>query len=227
MSGRARRSIGGIIYHVLNRANARATLFKTHGDYEAFERVLTEAQQRQSMRILAYCVIPNHWHFALWPREDGELPQFMWWLAGTHAHRWRIAHRTIGMGHVYQDRYKSFPVQDDAHLLLVCRYVERNALAARLVQWAEQWRWSSPWRRVQGDERAMALLARWPLRPSRLQHWLELLNQPQSEKELQATRRSIERGAPLGDDSWCSQIAEQLELEWTLRPRRRPGRTRR
>ena len=76
-----------VVYHVLNRANARMTLFDDEGDYKAFERVLGQACERGHMRLLAYCVMPNHWHFVLWPRHDGDLSRFMNWLTLTHTQR--------------------------------------------------------------------------------------------------------------------------------------------
>ena len=133
-----RTAPGDLVYHVLNRANGRQPLFEKDGDYAAFERVLAEACQRVPMRILAYCVMPNHWHLVLWPYLDGDLSHFMGWLTLTHTQRWHAHHHTVGHGHLYQGRFKSFLVQQDAHLLAVCRYVERNALRAGLVERAEQ-----------------------------------------------------------------------------------------
>ena len=133
--GRPKRAAdGGLIYHVLNRANARMTIFQEPEDYAAFVGVLEEAVQRTQTRLLAYCVLPTHWHLVLWPQEDGELSRFTGWLTLTHTQRWHAHRRSTGSGHVYQGRFKSFPVQDDEHFLTVCRYVERNALRANLVR---------------------------------------------------------------------------------------------
>ena len=110
------------------------TIFEKPEDYDAFERVLEEAVERTEMRLLAYCVMPNHWHLVVWPREDGELSRFTGWLTLTHTQRWHAHRHTTGSGHLYQGRFKSFPVQDDEHFLTVCRYVERNALRANLVE---------------------------------------------------------------------------------------------
>ncbi len=86
--GRAKRADdGGLIYHVLNRAIARMTIFEKDGDYEAFERVLQEAVDRTRTRLLASCVMPNHWHLILWPQHDGELSRFVGWLTPTHTQR--------------------------------------------------------------------------------------------------------------------------------------------
>ena len=94
----------------------------------------------------------------VWPRTDGEVTDFFRWLAHTHAMRWRVAHRTVGYGHLYQGRFQSFPVQSDDHLLTVLRYVERNALGAGLVERAEPWRWGGLWARVHGDDAVKAIL---------------------------------------------------------------------
>ena len=156
MAGRLRVDVGDVVYHVLNRRVGRMTLFEKDEDYAAFEQVLSEAHPRSPMRLLAYCLMPNHWHLVLWPRHDGELSRYMQWLTTTHMRRWHAHHGTRGTGALYQGRYKSFPVQEDGHFLVVCRYVERNALRAGLVERAEQWAWSSLWRRqpppfIRGD----------------------------------------------------------------------------
>ena len=229
--------MGGMVTHVLNRSNGRMTLFSHSGDYDAFERTLEQAHARTPVRILSYCVMPNHWHLVLWPRGDGDLPEFMRWLTVTHTQRWHAAHGTTGTGHIYQGRYKSFPVQArrisqaerergtiDAgnSLLTVLRYVERNALRAGLVRRAEDWRWCSLWRRMAGNPSQRALLADpssgWPAR------WVEWVNQPQTRQEQEALSLCIARGRPFGAEAWVKHVAAQFGLESTLRPRGRPRR---
>ncbi|MEQ8790017.1 MAG: transposase [Pirellulaceae bacterium] len=219
--GRPRRAAeGGVVYHALNRANARLPIFEKQGDYEAFERVLQEAVERYQTRLLAYCLMPNHWHLVVWPREDGELSQFLGWLTLTHTQRWHAHRHSIGSGHLYQGRFKSFPVQEDDHFYSVCRYVERNALRARLVKRAEDWQWGSLWRWLRGTAKEKSLLAAWPL--SRRPGWVDHVNAPQTEGELAALRRSVSRGSPYGDDPWTDRMVRRLGLESTLRPRGRP-----
>ena len=134
------------MYHVLNRANARLPIFDKPEDYEAFERVLVEGVQRYDMRLLAFCLMPNHWHMLVWPREDGDLSRFMGWITLTHTQRWHAHRGSAGTGHVYQGRFKSFPVREDDHFYTVGRYVERNAHRAGLATRAEAWRWNGAWR---------------------------------------------------------------------------------
>ena len=192
----ARATPGGLVYHVLNRAVARLPLFQKAGDYQAFERVLAEAQERHPIRLLAYCLMPNHWHLVLWPAKDGQLSAFVRWLTHTHTMRWHAHYHTGGTGHLYQGRFKSFPVETDDHCYHVVRYVERNALRADLVRRAEAWRWCSLWRRVCGGEKSQALLAPWPMPVPA--NWLEHVQQAQTEEELEALRRALVRGRPYG-----------------------------
>ncbi|MEZ6040125.1 MAG: transposase [Planctomycetaceae bacterium] len=133
MPRRPRICPSGVCFHVLNRAVARLTLFEKPEDYEAFERVLEEAVTRVPLPIFSYLIMPDHWHFVVRPTTDSELSEFLQWLTHTHTMRWHAHRHTEGTGHLYQGRFKTFPVQDDDHPLTVIRYVERNALRANLV----------------------------------------------------------------------------------------------
>jgi putative transposase len=219
--GRPRRAAeGGFVYHVLNRGNARMGVFDDEADYEAFEKVLAEAVERHETRLLAYCLMPNHWHLLVWPRETGELSRFVGWLTLTHTQRWHAHRRSVGYGHVYQGRFKSFPVQEDDYLYAVARYVERNALRGDLVRRAEHWRWCSLYRWLHGAVEGKPVLASWPA--PRKASWVEHVNAPQSEAELAGIRRSVERGNPFGSESWSDEVIRRLGLESTVRARGRP-----
>lgn len=219
MARRTRCADAGYVYHVLNRALGRATLFAKAGDYAAFEKILLQGWERLGMRVLSYTLMPNHWHLVVWPERDGALSAYLQWLTVTHVRRWHAQHHSAGSGPIYQGRFKSFPIQEGEHFLTVCRYVEGNALRAHLVQRAEAWRWSSLWHRVQQTQ--VPWLSAWPLAlPS---HWTEYVNRAETEKELAALRRCVVRGAPYGDALWQQQTVEALGLQSTLRPRGRPS----
>jgi putative transposase len=165
MPRQARAAPGGFVYHALNRAVARLPLLQKDGDYEAFERVLVEAVAKHPIRLLSYALMPNQWHLVLWPAKDGDMTEFLRWLTHTHTHtqRWHAHYHTAGTGHVYQGRFKAFPVQEDHHLYTVLRYVERNALRAGLVERAEQMALvesgPSPRRRGRSDPRVAPSVA--------------------------------------------------------------------
>jgi putative transposase len=195
-------------------------MFGKVADHEAFERVMIEAQERHPIRILSYCVLANQWHFVVWPEKDGQLTEFFRWLAHTHAMRWRVTHRTVGHGPLYQGRFKSFPVQHDNHLLTLLRYVEQSPVSAGLVERALLWRWGSLWSRVNGDKAIKALLSSWPVK--RPANWTARVNAPLTARELERVRVSLERGRPYGGDEWVRQIVNNLGLEHTVRPEGRP-----
>lgn len=219
--GRAPRPLAGnVIYHVINRANGRMTLFRKDADYQAFEQILAQAVERYSMRLFAYCIMPNHWHLILYPHEGKDLSNFMQWLTLTHTRRWHAHYHTNGYGHAYQGRFKSFPVEMDNYFMQLCRYVERNPLRAKLVSKAEDWQWSSLWRRVYGTSDQQALLSPWPITPDN--NYLQLVNKEEPEDELKVIRNSVNRGAPYGSSTWLADVVSKFRLGSTLKPRGRP-----
>ncbi|MCH8315393.1 MAG: transposase [Planctomycetes bacterium] len=212
----ARATAGGLCYHVLNRGNGRARVFHKDKDYQAFIDLIAEANDRLPMRVLGYCLMPNHFHLMVRPFADGELSTWMQWLMTSHVRRYHAHYHSSG--HVWQGRFKSFIVQKDEHFLTAIRYIERNALRAGLVERAEDWRFGSLYWRTAG--RRLGLLTDWPVqRPRR---WREMVNRPQSEAELEALRLCVKRGRPYGDDRWVKRAAKRHDLQTTLRPLGRP-----
>ncbi len=215
-----RVDVGGEIYHVLNRANARVQIFDNNKDYQQFEEILEEAVEKFDMRLLAYCVMPNHWHLVLHPKQDGDLQQCMSWITNTHTRRWHVVKDTVGQGHLYQGRYKSFIIAHDQHLLTVLRYVERNAKRANLVKNAEEWQWSSVWRREKGTVNQKKLLSDWPtILPK---DYVALLNQPLTIAEEESLERSEEKSIPYGTDGWIDRIVKKYNIEQVLKGVGRP-----
>jgi putative transposase len=211
-----------LVYHVLNRGVGRMKLFRSDRDYAAFMRALIDTLEIVPMRVLFFCIMPNHWHLVLWPERNGELARFMMRLTITHVRRWLEYRGLVGTGHVYQGRYKSFAVEADDHLLRLGRYVERNPLRARLVQRAQDWKYSSL------GQAALAAKLRVPLCPCPVDlpaHWITLVNRPQSAVEEEAMRRSIAQDRPLGGERWMNQTMRRLGWREPLkrgRPRKKP-----
>jgi putative transposase len=205
------------VFHVLNRGVRRLQLFDDPGDYQAFLNVFREAQARIPIRCLAYCLMPNHFHFVLWPTVDGELSAFMAWLTTTHSKRWHEWRQTTGTGHVYQGRFKAFPASCETHFLRLCRYVERNALRAGLVDRAEDWPWSSLAQRA--GRLAPVALADWPV--ERPPDWIDLVQLDVAD-ETEELRRAVRRGAPYGPEEWQERISGRLRTTSSLRSTGRP-----
>jgi putative transposase len=210
----ARDALGGYCYHVLNRGNGRRTVFRKAGDYAAFVQLLRQAGERVDVRLLAFCLMPNHFHIALWPRRDGDLSVYMMWLMTAHVRRYHEHYHTSG--HIWQGRFRSFPIQEDEHLLTVLRYIERNPVRAGLVERAEDWLWSSAM--ASGENRPVLDPGPVP-RPAQ---WHRHVNQPQTEAEVERLRECLRRRRPYGDQAWTVKTARRMDLEASLRPRGRP-----
>jgi putative transposase len=213
----ARASVGGICYHVLNRGNGRRQVFRKEGDYQAFLKAIAHACIELPMRVLGFCLMPNHFHLAVWPHADGDLSRWMHWLSNAHVRRYHQQYQSSG--HVWQGRFKAFPIEADEHLLTVLRYVERNPVRAKLVRRAEQWNWSSA-RCWQVDAERPSYLVAGPVK--RPANWLDWVHQALTPAELEALRQSVNRGTPYGKPAWVARTAERLDLQSTLRPRGRP-----
>ena len=137
----SRASRGGFVYHVLNRGNGRSAVFHNEEDFAAFAGLMREANDKVPMRVTGYCLMANHFHLLLWPKKDGDLSRWMQWLLTSHVRRYHRLYQ--GSGHVWEGRFKAFPVQSDNHYLTVLRYIEGNPLRANLVQRNQEWEWSS------------------------------------------------------------------------------------
>jgi len=219
--GRPQRTdIGGYIYHVLNRANARTIIFNTDRAYQDFEQILFEAVEKFKMRLIVYTLMPNHFHLVLYPKYNGEIKKFMHWLTLTHTQRWHVHTKTIGRGHVYQGRYKSFLVETDLHLWTLLSYVERNPLRAKLVKSLKDWKWSSYYKRLYGTSSQKKSLATnsvaWP------DNYEKLLALAEEKDKLETIRNSVNRGKPYGSNNWTDKVLKKFGLEITERKRGRP-----
>lgn len=205
---------------MLNRANLRATIFHKDRDYDAFVEILLVAAEKFDVRIFHFCLMPNHWHLCLSLGIDGELGWFGQWFILTHTQRHHAHYRTAGQGHLYQGRFKSFPVQDDEHFLTVARYVERSAFAAKLCEHPGEWRWGSLHHWADRTPLAAKLLSAWPVK--RPANGADRVAEDFSSQQRRQLDWSVKRGVPFGGETWVESIARRFNLESTMRPRGRP-----
>lgn len=216
----ARVDIADYPYHIINRAVMRFRIFNTNKDYDIFEKIIEDATEDVGMSILSYTIMPNHWHFLLQPRKNGDMGIFMHQITNTHTRKVKSQTKTIGTGPLYQGRYKSFIIQKDQHFLSVLKYIERNPVRAGLVKHAENWRWGSAWRRVNGTPKQRRLLSELPVVLPK--HYCTWINTPEQSEELEKLRNSTNKGAPYGTDGWVEKTVKQFKLSQTLRNPGRP-----
>lgn len=220
MARQNRVAVGDVVYHVINRSNGRVKIFSSDKEYQHFESLLLEGVRFLDMRILAYVIMSNHWHLVLYPKKDGDMSEFMRWLTTTHVRQRRVATQSVGHGHLYQGTYKSFPIEKDKHLHDVIRYVEQNPLRAKLCRRAEQWKWSSLYRRHRAEKEDRELLAALPTTlPS---NYLPSVNTLLAEERLMNIHHSIRKGAPYGSPKWTERMVERYHMEGTQRGLGRP-----
>jgi putative transposase len=215
-----RVDVANQIYHVINRANARVKIFYNNKDYEQFECILEEAIEKFKIKLFAYCIMPNHFHLVLCPSDDGELSKFIGWLTNTHTRRYHASKKTIGQGHLYQGRYKSFLCQKENNLLTLLRYVERNAKRAKIVKRAEEWRWSSLWMRKSANTERKKMLSEWPIEIPK--NYIDFVNESQPKEDIENIRKSINKNIPFGNDEWVGRMIDRFKLGQTVRNSGRP-----
>ncbi|MFZ2522842.1 MAG: transposase [Minisyncoccia bacterium] len=217
-----RVSVGDTVYHVINRSNGRVKIFNTDADYRHFEGLLEEGRELTGMRILSYCIMPNHWHLVLYPKNDTDMGEFMRWVTTTHVRQRRVATESVGEGHLYQGTYKSFPVETDKHLVDLIRYVEQNPLRAKLVKNVQDWKWSSLWRREIGTIQQRKILSKLPtVLPS---NYLSSVSEIYNTDKLEKVRYSVNKGMPYGSEKWVSRMIKKYRMENTTRMPGRPKR---
>lgn len=217
----ARILIGGAIYHVLNRGNGRQTIFFKDKDYLDFLRLLKETKGKFSWSIYSYCLMPNHFHLVLSFPEGKDLSRGMHWLCTSHVRHYHKEHGTSG--HLWQDRFRSFLIQEDEHFLMVMRYVESNPLRAGLVSLPGEWKWSS-FRERKGEKVKIPLLDASPVPLPR--EWSSYVLEAISPGELEKLRACAHRQAPFGSKGWMEEIGKRLGQEGLPRLKGRPRKNR-
>lgn len=186
--------IGGIPHHIIQRGNRRQQIFFSDSDFSAYIRVLRERCDRHCVEIWAYCLMPNHVHLIAVPHKPDELGR-----AIGEAHRYhamRINLRREWDGHLWRQRFSSYPM-DEEYLLTAARYIERNPVAARLTIRPEDWRWSSARAHLTArDDRLVAVEPLLKLVPD----WKGFLRQESVITDVYEEHEGT--GLPLGDKAF-------------------------
>jgi REP-associated tyrosine transposase len=202
----------GLPHHVTQRGNRRQQTFFCDEDYQEYIALMAEWCGKCEVQIWAYCLMPNHVHLIAVPFAEETLAR-----AIGEAHRRytrRINFRENWRGHLWQERFASFPL-DENYLLAAARYVEMNPVAAQLAGLPEEYPWSSAQAHLAGEDDQLAKVE--PLLAI-VGNWREFLSLS-DEEELKLLRRHERSGRPLGNDNFVGRM--EAELTRTLRPLKR------
>ena len=210
----ARLVVPGQPHHVTQRGVRGLRTFDDDGDYEAYLDLLAESAAEAGTEVWAYCLMPTHVHLILVPDGPDGLRAA---LADAHRRYTRRINLRQGVtGHLWQERFHSFPM-DEAHLVAAARYIELNPVKAGLAPSPEAWRWSSAGAHLAGRDDAVVKVA--PLL-DRIADWRGFLAGGLPEAEERLIDQHLSTGRPLGEARWLEQIAEATGRD--LR-RRKPG----
>lgn len=213
----ARVVVPGIAHHVTQRGNRRLPTFFSDEDYVAYRDLIALRCREAHVRVLAWCLMPNHVHLVLVPSEEDGLRQALGDAHRTYAglinqrHGWR--------GHLWQARFNSCPM-DDAHLIAAVRYVELNPVRARLAPTPEAWPWSSARAHVTGQPDGVVS----PLPPplDAIPSWSAFLAEGLSDEAAMRLRDHLQTGRPLGSDAFVADVEALTKRKLAARPVGRP-----
>lgn len=200
MPRRPRGELRGAIHHVINRGNNRSTVFHEDADFRIFVELLSSTKARISIRLYAFVLMSNHFHLIAEPSDIDTLSRYMHRVLQRYALQ---HHRRNGTtGHLWQGRYKSFPIESDTHYLTVVQYVLRNPVRAGIVERAHDYPWTSLHCPELIDESPLPL-------PTDREHWLSEEENPEA---LGALRSAANRQFPFGTPQWTAETAHQLGI---------------
>jgi len=214
MSRIARVVVPGYAHHVTQRGNRRQQTFFTDGDYRAYIRFLAKEKERAEAEVWAYCLMPNHTHVVVVPSRPDSLARLF-----KEAHRKytrRINLRMGWSGHLWQERFHSFPM-DELHAFNAVRYTELNPVRGRLCETAREWPWSSVHAHVRGEDDLLASVE--PML-ERVEDWDAYLDEAVPESVLKRIRKHGRTGRPIGDDEFIRTLERKTGR--SLR-KRKPG----
>ncbi|MFH1440526.1 MAG: transposase [Candidatus Omnitrophota bacterium] len=137
----ARCLVDGGYYHIVTRGIDRRKLFRCKQDFESFYKIIQEYLKKYKIYLLHYCLMSNHIHLLVKAEKGNDLPKFMQSLLQKYASKFRKKYKSVGF--VFQNRYKSKLIDNDAYLLECARYIERNPLRAKIVTELSGYVWSS------------------------------------------------------------------------------------
>lgn len=215
MARLARIVVVNVPHHVTQRGNARQIILASDAERLVYLELLQRYVSLYQLSLLGYCLMSNHVHLVMVPREAGTLATALKQTHGRYASYWNAAHKSSG--HVWQGRFYSCPL-DSAHVWIALRYTELNPVRAKLVREADSWTWSSAAAHCAVQQPPIWLnMEMWSKRWSPA-GWREYLASRESEDEIEAVRQCTHTGRPLGTAEFVQSL-ERATLR-TLAPQK-------
>lgn len=212
----ARGLVNGYPCLVSNLGRDGEKIFRDDEDYQSFVALLKEAKERHPVRVLAYCLMPDHFHLLLLSERAKDMSKWMHWLMASHA--WRFRGRYGTCGRIWEGRFRSFIVQEGEHLLQVAVFIEGSPVREGLAGSAAAWQWSS-----HGERTGRCPLQACDALPGEVpSDWGEYVAAPLAQEEYEKVCRSMKRQAPYGDAAWREAVCRRHGLESTMRALGRP-----
>ena len=204
MARLSRIVIPGVPHHVTQRGNRRLPTFLRDCDYEAYLGFLGEGCAKTGTEVWAYCLMPNHVHLLLVPKNEDGLRAA---LGETHRKYTRMINfREQWRGHLWQERFASFPT-DEAYTLNAARYIELNPIRARLCKEPSDYRWSSARAHIHGyADPILNTSALLRLNPE----WATFLQNDIDHHTADTIHLHENTGRPLGDPNFIAEIEARL-----------------
>ncbi|MBX6423772.1 transposase [Thermosulfurimonas sp. F29] len=200
MPGRPRIIAPGYPHHVVSRANHGQTCFHEEEDYRVFLDIVGNLKRKREIRIWSFCIMPNHFHLLVVPETPEDLVKFMQGLLVTYT---QYYNRKYGQeGQLWRAKYHSSIVDHEHYLWKVMRYIERNPVRAGLVEWPEDYPYSSASKNRIGSQ----FLDEPPFTPETKAYYLEWRRQPEPPELLAFLRQNSRKNRPLGPPDFARRF---------------------
>ena len=204
--------------HVVQRGNNRAEIFPDLKDCDTYIALLCKFLNDTGCHLLAYALLPNHVHLLLRPPDKDALPKLMLKLNVTYVKYFQEKYKVTG--HVFESRYRSYPVEDEEYLWEVVRYIDVNPKKAGLVRQAGKYRFSSAAAHIAGQ--IDGVITHLPFDPADTEAFAEYLVQPATREDLLRIQESIKQNRPLGSETFVNRVAGLLGIKIPSLRRGRP-----
>lgn len=202
----ARIVIPGLPHHIIQRGVRSLDIFRTDDDRQKYLDLLRASGKRFGLEFWAWCLMSNHVHFLVVPKDENSLSKG---IGDAHRRYTRNVNFEEGVrGHLFQERFHSYPIQKDVHAVAVGRYVEMNPVKVGMVRNVHRYRWSSAGYNVKVRQEDDLVGKRWLAGIAG--NWAEVLRRDEKENMARRIDLHMGTGRPLGSDRWLSGLERQF-----------------